>query len=143
MKLNKEVRYAVIFYVRIDAMRFSDKKTRIVVMIAWMGLVIIALSLYFLKKDILLAEVAKIADLPLLWLGAAYLLLGCLRGITLVPVTFLIILGVVFLPPWTAYILTMAGIIISSTFVYYFSEYLGLADYFGSYTKSDSRVRTR
>lgn len=111
-------------------MNLSNKKTRGIILAIWAVLAVTALSLFFLKRELLLVWVAGIAGLPLLWLGAAYLLLGCLRGLTLIPVTGLIVLGMVFLPPWHAYILTLAGVLVSSTFVYYFSEYLGMADYF-------------
>lgn len=111
-------------------MKFSDRKVRKIITVVWIALVVTALSLYLIEKDFLLEEVTKIAGLPILLLSALYLLIGCLRGLTLVPVTVLIIAGLIFLPPWTAYILTLVGIMISSASVYYFSEYLGLADYF-------------
>ena len=58
--------------------------------------------------------------------GALYLLLGCLRGFTLIPVTSLVLLGIVFFEPWPLFFLTLAGILISSTCVYYFAEALHL-----------------
>lgn len=111
-------------------MKFFAEKLRKTITVVWVALVVVALSLYFFEKELLFVGVGKIADFPLFWLGVIYLLVGCLRGITLVPVTVLIVLGLVFLPPWPAFILTMIGIMVSSIFVYYFSEYLGLANYF-------------
>lgn len=89
-----------------------------------------ALYLYFFQSDFVLAQIHKITGLPLLWLCIIYLTIGCLRGFTLIPVTYVILLGLVFLPPIPAYILTMIGVVVSSTCIYYFSEYLKLADYF-------------
>lgn len=56
--------------------------------------------------------------------GALYLLFGCLRSFTLIPVTSLVLLGVVFFPPVPLFILTIAGILVSSASVFYFAEAL-------------------
>jgi uncharacterized membrane protein YdjX (TVP38/TMEM64 family) len=53
---------------------------------------------------------------------AAYLALGCLRGFTLVPVTYLVVAGMLVLPPLPLYVLTVAGIVVSSAAVYCFAE---------------------
>ena len=58
--------------------------------------------------------------------AALYLVLGCLRGFTLIPVTSLVLLGIVFFNPWPLFVLTLAGILASSTSVYYFAEALHL-----------------
>lgn len=99
-------------------------------LIIWVAVIIVASYLYFFQNDLILTGVSKITGLPLLWLCAIYLTLGCLRGFTLIPVTYLILLGLIFLPAWPAYILTIVGVMVSSTCIYYFSEYLRLADYF-------------
>ena len=52
----------------------------------------------------------------------AYLALGCLRGFTLIPATYLVVAGMLVLPPLPLFVLTVAGIIVSSTAVYYFAE---------------------
>ena len=56
--------------------------------------------------------------------GALYLLFGCLRSFTLIPATSLLLLGIVFFPPVPLFFLTLAGIVVSSTCVYYFAEAL-------------------
>lgn len=56
-----------------------------------------------------------------------YFVIGCLRGFTLIPVTYLIILGLLFFPPVPLYFLTITSILISSISVYYFAEQLGIA----------------
>jgi uncharacterized membrane protein YdjX (TVP38/TMEM64 family) len=58
--------------------------------------------------------------------AAVYLVLGCLRGFTLIPVTSLVLLAIVFFEPWPLFGLTLAGILVSSTCVYYFAEALHL-----------------
>ncbi|MDP3947605.1 MAG: VTT domain-containing protein [bacterium] len=59
-----------------------------------------------------------------------FLLLGCLRGFTIIPVTSLIILGLLFFDTLPLFILTIAGIIVSAASVYYFSELLHLDEFF-------------
>jgi uncharacterized membrane protein YdjX (TVP38/TMEM64 family) len=60
--------------------------------------------------------------------GALYLLVGSLRGFTLIPATSLVIAGIVFFPPWPLFVLTLAGILISSASIYYFSGALHLEE---------------
>jgi uncharacterized membrane protein YdjX (TVP38/TMEM64 family) len=58
--------------------------------------------------------------------GVVYLLLGCLRGFTLIPATYLVVVGVIFFPPLPLFLLTLVSILVSSASVYYFSEALHL-----------------
>ena len=74
---------------------------------------------------------------------ALYLLLGCFRGFTLIPSTSLIVLGLLFFPPLPLFLLTIAGILVSSASVYYFSELLRLDELFErKHKKSLARVRS-
>lgn len=58
--------------------------------------------------------------------SAVYLLLGCVRGFTLIPSTSLVLAAVAFFPPVRLFALTLIGILVSSTCVYVFAEALGL-----------------
>jgi uncharacterized membrane protein YdjX (TVP38/TMEM64 family) len=61
------------------------------------------------------------------WAAAGlYLLIGSVRGFSLVPVTSLVLLGVAVFPPVPLFVLTLAGILVSSTCVYYFAGALHL-----------------
>ena len=60
----------------------------------------------------------------------AYLLIGCVRGFTLVPSTSLVLLAIPIFPPLPLFVLTLAGILVSSMSIYYFSESLHLNDVF-------------
>lgn len=55
-----------------------------------------------------------------------YLALGAVRGFTLVPSTTLVLAAVPFLPPGPLLALTLAGIVISSTSIYYCAAALRL-----------------
>jgi len=57
---------------------------------------------------------------------AAYFLIGCVRGFTLIPSTSLVLLAIPIFPPIPLFALTLAGILISSTSIYYFSDSLHL-----------------
>lgn len=110
-----------------------DKK--IVIFGVWVVIILGALYTYVFQNDFIRIQVARITDLPLLWRGIIYLVLGCLRGLVFIPVTYLILLGLIFLPVWPAYILTMIGVIVSSVYIYYFAKYLDLDSYFKSKNK--------
>ena len=71
-----------------------------------------------------------------------YLLLGCLRGFTLVPATYLVVAGMIVLPPWPLYLLTLVGIAVSSTAVYYFAEAMQFDRFFNRrYAPQVARLR--
>jgi uncharacterized membrane protein YdjX (TVP38/TMEM64 family) len=53
-------------------------------------------------------------------------MLGCIRGFTLIPSTNLVLLGIPFFSPRPLFVLSLLGILISSSSIYYFSESLHL-----------------
>lgn len=60
-----------------------------------------------------------------------YLLISLFRGLTLVPSTPFVLAGTILLPndPFLVLLISMTGIIFSSTMIYYFSDYLGFEAY--------------
>jgi len=62
--------------------------------------------------------------------GAIYLLLGSLRAFTLIPAAYLVLAGLVVLNPGPLWLLTLAGIAVSSTSIYFFSGAMELGEYF-------------
>jgi uncharacterized membrane protein YdjX (TVP38/TMEM64 family) len=60
-----------------------------------------------------------------------YLLISLLRGLTLVPSTPFVLAGTILLPenPFLVLLISLIGIIFSSTMIYYFSDYLGFGEY--------------
>jgi uncharacterized membrane protein YdjX (TVP38/TMEM64 family) len=74
--------------------------------------------------------------------AAIYLLAGCLRGFTLIPVTYLIPFGLIFLTPRLQFGLTIVGILVSSASIYYFAEHVRLAEFFEAHhARAVNRVR--
>lgn len=61
-----------------------------------------------------------------------YLILSAVRGFTLLPSTPLVLAGTILYPesPWLVLAISIVGILISSSLIYYFSEALGFAEYF-------------
>jgi uncharacterized membrane protein YdjX (TVP38/TMEM64 family) len=97
-------------------------KHRKVVLLAWLVVLATALYIYFFHRNALQALLLELSASPPSWVYAVYLALGCVRGFTLVPVTYLVVAGMLILPPVPLYALTVVGIIVSSAAVYYFAE---------------------
>lgn len=109
----------------------------------WVVVIASALYFYFFRSDLIRAGIVQLMDLPASWRYTIFLILGCLRGFTLIPVTYLILLGLIFLPAGPAYVLTIIGVMVASTCIYYFAEYLGLAGYFEhQYPRQIVRLKT-
>ncbi len=104
--------------------------TRRVLLLLWLVLLTSALYIYGFHRDTLQRLLVQLSDSPPSWLYAVYLALGCVRGFTLVPATYLVVAGMLVLPPWPLYALTVAGIIVSSAAVYYFAELMQFDRFF-------------
>lgn len=61
---------------------------------------------------------------------AVYLLLGCVRGFTFIPSTSLVLVGLVFFRPIPLFVLTIAGILVSSACIYFCSGSLRVSEFF-------------
>ena len=111
--------------------------------IIWMVFLFGTLYVYFFHADFFQNNLQK-TFYESAYLGyACFLLLGCARGFTLIPVTSLIVLGLLFFPPLPLYLMVMAGITVSSTCVYRFSEFLRLKDLFEKkHQRKIARVRS-
>lgn len=92
------------------------------VLLMWLALLTSALYVYGFHRDGLQELLLHVSASPPAWVYVVYLALGCVRGFTLVPATYLVVAGMLVLPPFPLYALTVAGIIVSSTAVYYFAE---------------------
>lgn len=99
-------------------------------LLSWVALVAGALYVYVFERDLLQRLALDVAEAPPFLAYAAYLLLGCVRGFTLVPATYLVVAGMLILPPVPLYLLTLVGIIVSSAAVYYFAEAMQFDTFF-------------
>lgn len=85
---------------------------------------------YVARADIVRDEMLVLSASSTAIAAGVYFLMGCIRGFTLIPVTYLIPFGLLFLSPVVHFLLTVGGILVSSAGLYFFSERLHLAEYF-------------
>lgn len=111
-------------------MQFLIRNKKLVFFVAWILIASFSLYVYFFNQSVISSKIISIFTTSTLLGYILFLLLSCLRGFTLIPVTYFIIVGIVFISPWPLYIMTLIGILVSSTCVYYFSEYLNFDEYF-------------
>ncbi len=113
-----------------------SKTTRIIrtiVLVLWAAVVLVCVGTYIYDSSKFTAE--NIAEFlrrfsGLIWL--IYLGFSIVRGITLLPSTPLVLAGTLLFPeqPFAVLFVSMTGILLSSTMIYFFSEYLGFSEYF-------------
>jgi uncharacterized membrane protein YdjX (TVP38/TMEM64 family) len=101
-----------------------------VVLALWAAVLLAGLYVYLFHRELLRHVLGAPAESPPMWTYFVYLLLGCIRGFTLVPVTYLMVAGMLVLPPVPLFGLTLAGIVVSSAAVYYFAETMRLDRFF-------------
>lgn len=99
----------------------------------WGVLIVSGLVSYLLRPDLFTPEniaafLAKFQREALV----IFLAVSVVRGFTLLPSTPLVIAGTLAFPtaPWTVLAISIAGIIASSSLIYWFSETLGIAAHF-------------
>ncbi len=107
--------------------------------IIWFACMVGALSTYFFYPEFFQNGFARIASVSIYLAYAIMLLFGFIRGFTLIPVTYLIILGLLFLKPLPLLIIILSGIVVSSISIYYFFEFLKLDTYFEKYHSKQIR----
>ena len=103
---------------------------RRVVVTLWLLLVAVAGYLVFFHRTQVEQRVHGALIGPAIAAGAIYLLLGALRGFTLIPSTTLVIAAVPLFPPVPLFGLTLAGILISSACIYRFADAMRLEEVF-------------
>jgi uncharacterized membrane protein YdjX (TVP38/TMEM64 family) len=112
------------------------------VLILWLALVASALYIYGFHSEALQQLLLSVSASPPAWVYVVYLALGCVRGFTLIPATYLVVAGMLVLPPLPLFALTVAGIILSSTAVYHFAEAMRLDRFFERrYGRQVARLR--
>ena len=94
--------------------------------VIWVGLLGTGLYLYFFQRHLVEEQLRGAFSASVFVAGAAYLLLGAIRGCTLLPSTTLVLAAIPFFRPWPLLGLTLVGILLSSAGIYYFSESLHL-----------------
>ena len=101
----------------------------------WALLVGTLFSLFLFDRSLLETTLRTILGTSTTTACIVLFVLGALRGFTLIPVTFLIVIGIFFIPALPLFFLIMSGVVISSLSVFYFFEYLDLETLFNDQHK--------
>ncbi len=106
---------------------------RVFAITVWAALVIGAVLSFLFWPEVftpvgIAAFLAKFQNEALL----IYLAISVMRGFTLLPSTPLIIAGTLAFPaaPWVVLAISIVGIVVSSSLTYWFSDVLGISDFF-------------
>lgn len=108
----------------------------------WVMVILAAVGSYIYAPQAFTAErIANFLERFQAWMLAIYVLFSILRGFTLLPSTPLVIAGTFIFPshPWLVLLVSITGILVSSTLIYFCSDLLGFTDYFE--TKHSSAVK--
>jgi uncharacterized membrane protein YdjX (TVP38/TMEM64 family) len=95
-------------------------------LVLWLAIVAAGGYAFFFHPALVDAQLRGAFSESLGAASAAYLLLGALRGFTLLPSTTLVLAAVPFFRPWPLLGLTLGGILVSSVSIYFFAESLHL-----------------
>lgn len=113
-----------------------------VTFLTWVLVIAAGIYVYVARAEIVRDEILALSSVSAAVAAAMYFILGCVRGFTLIPVTYLIPLGLPFLSPTVHFLLTLGGVLVSSASIYYLSERLQLAAYFETrHSEQVDRVR--
>jgi len=104
-------------------------RLRNTLLIVWLIILIVILYTYFFQNNFFQYHLKRIFAAGMIGY-AFYFFLGCIRGFTLIPATYLTALGLLFFPPLYLFILTLSSILISSLFIYHFSKSFHLYKFF-------------
>jgi uncharacterized membrane protein YdjX (TVP38/TMEM64 family) len=101
--------------------------------VLWIGTAVGGVITYIAAPHLFTAENIGAALLRFhgaIWIG--YIVASALRGLTLLPSTPLVLAGTLLFPaqPMAVLAVSLIGIGLSSTMIYFFSEYLGFHEYF-------------
>ena len=111
-------------------------------LVLWLLFVAAFVVLYWTRAATWGSEFRDVAASSLLLGYTLYLVLGCVRGFTLIPAANLVLLAVPIFPPLPLLVLTLVGILVSSASIYAFAGSLHLAEYFErKHAEKVTRVR--
>jgi uncharacterized membrane protein YdjX (TVP38/TMEM64 family) len=99
---------------------------RSLLLAAWLVVVGSAFYALLFHRTLVQEQLSGAMSVSVVAGGAVYLLLGAIRGFTLIPSTTLVLAAVAFFPPAPLFALTLVGILISSACIYWFAESIGI-----------------
>lgn len=108
----------------------SHRNRRRLLVCAWFAIVFVGIFLFLVRRHALQDALSDASSISFVAAASVYLLFGCLRAFTLIPSTTIVLLAVPFFRPAPLFALTLAGILISSTSIYFFADALRLDEVF-------------
>ena len=93
----------------------------------WVLVAASALYLYFFEREFIQKELQGAFSASMVVGSIIYILLGSFRAFTLVPATFLLLVGLPFFPPLWLLIITMIAVVVSSSICYFFASSRSMA----------------
>lgn len=119
--------------------------TRITLLSAWASIIAAAFYFYLTDPASFTSEnVARFLQTFESHIWLAYLAMSVLRGFTLLPSTPLVLAGTMLYPdqPLLVFVISIAGIILSSSMIYFCSGIMGFSDFFaGKNPEKLQRIR--
>jgi uncharacterized membrane protein YdjX (TVP38/TMEM64 family) len=106
---------------------------RVVFLLLWAAVVVTAVAFYLSRPtDFTATNIALFVERFESQVLLVYLAMSALRGFTLLPSTPLVLAGTILFPgaPWLVLVVSIVGIVISSSLIYFCSEALGFSHYF-------------
>jgi uncharacterized membrane protein YdjX (TVP38/TMEM64 family) len=106
---------------------------RILILVLWLVATLSALSFYLFYPERFTAEAIRaFLDGSQGWMLLLYLAISLGRGILLLPSTPFVLAGALLFPDlqWTVFWTSIAGVLAGGTYIYFFTEFLGLDDFF-------------
>lgn len=110
--------------------QLQNKAVRYALFALWLLIVGGALYLYFFEREFVERQLQSALSTSLVVGSIVYILIGSFRAFTLVPATFLLLIGLPFFQPLYLLIITMVTVVVSSSIVYFFAEALHMDEYF-------------
>jgi uncharacterized membrane protein YdjX (TVP38/TMEM64 family) len=110
--------------------QLENTAVRLALLAMWLLIVGGALYLYFFERAFIQSELQSAFSTSMVVGSIIYILLGSFRAFTLVPATFLLLIGLPFFPPLWLLIITMSAVLVSSSICYFFAEALHMDEFF-------------
>ncbi|HET9703964.1 MAG TPA: hypothetical protein VFP85_08025, partial [Vicinamibacterales bacterium] len=110
--------------------QLHNKAVRYTLFTMWLLIVGGAMYLYFFEREFVQRELQGAFSASMVVGSIVYFLLGSFRAFTLVPATFLLVVGLPFFPPFLLLLVTMASVMVSSSICYFFAEALHMDELF-------------
>ena len=97
----------------------------------WLALIASSLSLFFFMPELFEPQSIRQFFTDNLFSGLlVYFIISTVRGVTLIPLTPIVLAGVLVFPPWPLFLVNQAGVYTSSAILYCMTRYMRFDNFF-------------